>query len=108
MKKIIAVIDIDGVITNLDFMIFKNISSKIINIGHHHTVDNKLLNDIFFKICLSVAKNSRLRPDVKEVITALKNNGVDVEKSLEFLGDMEMYNITILDYKTESLNKVLL
>lgn len=35
----------------------------------------------------------------------LKNNGVDVEKSLEFLGDMEMYNITILDYKTESLNK---
>ena len=78
MKKIIAVIDIYGVITNLDFMIFKNISSKIINIGHHHTVDNKLLNDIFFKICLSVAKNSRLRPDVKEVITALKNNGVEM------------------------------
>ena len=40
MKKIIAVIDIDGVITNLDFMIFKNISSKILNLGHHHTVYN--------------------------------------------------------------------
>lgn len=35
----------------------------------------------------------------------LKNNNVDLDKSLEFLGDMEMYNITILDFKTESLNK---
>ena len=44
MKKIIAVIDIDGVITNLDFMIFKNISSKIINIGHH--IVNNLLTSV--------------------------------------------------------------
>lgn len=35
----------------------------------------------------------------------LKSNNVDLDKSLEFLGDMEMYNITILDYKTESINK---
>ena len=35
----------------------------------------------------------------------LKNNNVDLDKSLEFLGDIEMYNITILDFKTESLNK---
>ena len=35
----------------------------------------------------------------------LKNNNVDLDKSLEFLGDIEMYNITILDFKTESMNK---
>lgn len=35
----------------------------------------------------------------------LRNNNVDLDKSLEFLGDMEMYNITILDFKTESTNK---
>ena len=49
----------------------KNIINPIRKIGI-----NRL--SIFFKICLSVVKNSRLRPDVKEVITALKNNGVEI------------------------------
>ena len=78
MKKIIGIIDIDGVITNLDFMKNKAISTKILNLSHNHTIDNKLLNELFYKICLMVVKNYRLRPFVKEVITALKNVGTEI------------------------------
>ncbi len=53
-------------------------------------------------------KNDIMKEDDGGNITMeefLKNNNVDLEKSLEFLGDMEMYNITIQDFKNESLNK---
>lgn len=36
----------------------------------------------------------------------LKENGIDVEHSLELLGDMEMYNETIQDFMTESETRI--
>lgn len=35
-------------------------------------------------------------------VTILTNNGVNVDKGLELLGDMEMYNETLNDFLTES------
>lgn len=78
MENIVGVIDIDGVMTNLDFMKLKNFSSVILNLGHQHTINNKILNELLFRLCLVVTKNCRLRPDVKEVITALKNSGIKI------------------------------
>lgn len=36
----------------------------------------------------------------------LINNGVDVNKGLELLGDMDMYNETLRDFLTESLTRI--
>lgn len=35
-------------------------------------------------------------------VNILTNNGIDVNKGLELLGDMEMYNETLNDFLTES------
>lgn len=35
----------------------------------------------------------------------LRNNGIEVDKSLEFLGDMEMYNMTISDFQKDAAKK---
>lgn len=36
----------------------------------------------------------------------LTNNGVDINKGLELLGDMEMYNETLQDFLTESETRI--
>ena len=36
----------------------------------------------------------------------LTNNGVDINKGLELLGDMEMYNDTLRDFLTESETRI--
>ena len=38
--------------------------------------------------------------------TILTNNGVDINKGLELLGDMEMYNETLEDFLTESETRI--
>lgn len=38
--------------------------------------------------------------------TILTNNGVDINKGLELLGDMEMYNETLSDFITESATRL--
>lgn len=42
---------------------------------------------------------------MKDVLI-LKNNGVDVEHGLELLGDMEMYDETLQDFLTESIDRL--
>ena len=44
--------------------------------------------------------------DVKGNVEYLKNNGVDLDKALELLGDMEMYNETLNDYVAEIDQKI--
>lgn len=38
--------------------------------------------------------------------TILTSNGVDINKGLELLGDMEMYNETLADFLTESATRL--
>lgn len=38
--------------------------------------------------------------------TILTNNGVDINKGLELLGDMDMYNETLKDFLTESETRI--
>lgn len=38
--------------------------------------------------------------------TILTNNGVDINKGLELLGDMEMYNDTLNDFLVESQTRI--
>lgn len=38
--------------------------------------------------------------------TILTNNGVDINKGLELLGDMDMYNETLRDFLTESETRI--
>lgn len=38
--------------------------------------------------------------------TILTNNGVDINKGLELLGDMDMYNDTLKDFLTESETRI--
>lgn len=38
--------------------------------------------------------------------TILTNNGVDINKGLELLGDMEMYNDTLKDFLEESKTRI--
>lgn len=39
-------------------------------------------------------------------ISLLKDNGVNVDGSLELLGDMDLYNETLSDFYTESLTRL--
>lgn len=36
----------------------------------------------------------------------LTNNGINIEKGIELLGDMEMYNETLKDFVDESVNRI--
>lgn len=38
--------------------------------------------------------------------TILTSNGIDINKGLELLGDMEMYNETLADFLTESATRL--
>ena len=44
-------------------------------------------------------------PPKLDPVEYLKNNGVDMDKALELLGDMEMYNMTITDFSNELEDK---
>ena len=44
-------------------------------------------------------------PPEIDPVDYLKNNGVDMDKALELLGDMEMYNMTITDFSNELEDK---
>ena len=51
-------------------------------------------------------KKEETTEDVKGNVEYLKNNGVDLDKALELLGDMEMYNETLNDYVAEIDQKI--
>ena len=44
-------------------------------------------------------------PPAIDPVEYLKSNGVDMDKALELLGDMEMYNMTITDFSNELEDK---
>lgn len=44
-------------------------------------------------------------PPLIDPVEYLKSNGVDMDKALELLGDMEMYNMTITDFSNELEDK---
>ena len=44
-------------------------------------------------------------PPMIDPVEYLKSNGVDMDKALELLGDMEMYNMTITDFSNELEDK---
>ena len=44
-------------------------------------------------------------PPAEDGETFLRNHGVDMDKALELLGDMEMYNMTFTDFEKELENK---
>lgn len=98
LSKPINTTDLDQVIHKC----FDNKKEEISSMNKNKTIEDNIQKDNFNDIINKENINMKGNESMEDY---LKNNNVEIDKSLEFLGDMEMYNITILDFKTESISK---
>ena len=81
-------------------------------------IDKRALNDLLIKYLGNNTKASQPKVEIKQEVPVnntsneklnkdyLSNNNVDLNKALEFLGDMEMYDETVKDFLTEVDSKL--
>ena len=86
-------------------------SNKYIDVGFDDylpkPIEKELLGKLLNKYLKSEVKMDNIeKENVKYDVDYLKNNGIDVDSSLELLGDMDMYNDTLKTFMEESKEKI--
>lgn len=86
-------------------------SNKYIEVGFNDYLSKPINNDELVHILSKYLNGNKIeqktidkKEDVMENIDVnyLKDNGIDVDSSIELLGDIDMYNDTLKDFLTES------
>lgn len=79
------------------------------NLGYDGYLAHPISELVFKKIVLKLLKNKQPEEDVlskKGNIEYLKTNGIDVDASIELLGDIEMYNETLRIFMEENKTRI--
>ena len=76
----------------------KNKSEEIIETDSNEHIDDD--SEVLEEESIKIEEPPKIDP-----VEYLKSNGVDMDKALELLGDMEMYNMTITDFSNELEDK---
>jgi uncharacterized HAD superfamily protein len=70
-----VVVDLDGVITNLDYFKTKRTAHPLLDVNHFSIKETRFLNGVFALGVSFYSKHARVRPGASEVIHTLKNQG---------------------------------
>ena len=79
------------------------------NIGYDNYLAHPISELVFKRIVLNLLKNKQTEEKVlskKGNVEYLKSNGIDVDASIELLGDIEMYNETLRIFMEENKTRI--